>query len=293
MGFFKSLFGKEETSEEKQEQKEQYNFEVLTYDGTQALRVGKVDFGIACLNRALDIKEDEDTRRTLASAYLHNDDLESAQEQYEKLCELCPEEPSYPISLAEVLFQLEDYDKMQEACHRALDINNALAMPHYQLAKMAKAQGNHEQAVEEASAAICAKEDYAEAYQLRAEALFALKQVEDAERDVDFLLEHSYDTDEVLQQKALICEAQNKDDDAILYYNKVLKENPFVPSAYIGLSGIYKKLGREEEAKKTMEEAIEQLGVNPEEVKGLGDDEFVSMEEYMKNAYNALNPFGL
>ena len=96
-----------------------------------------------------------------------------------------------------------------------------------------------------------------------------------------------------LQQKALICEAQNKDDDAILYYNKVLKENPFVPSAYIGLSGIYKKLGREEEAKKTMEEAIEQLGVNPEEVKGLGDDEFVSMEEYMKNAYNALNPFGL
>ena len=42
-----------------------------------------------------------------------------------------------------------------------------------------------------------------------------------------------------------------------------------------------------------MEEAIEQLGVNPEEVKGLGDDEFVSMEEYMKNAYNALNPFGL
>ena len=40
-------------------------------------------------------------------------------------------------------------------------------------------------------------------------------------------------------------------------------------------------------------EAIEQLGVNPEEVKGLGDDEFVSMEEYMKNAYNALNPFGL
>ena len=94
MGFFKSLFGKEETPEEKQEQKEQYNFEVLTYDGTQALRVGKVDFGIACLNRALDIKEDEDTRRTLASAYLHNDDLESAQEQYEKLCELCPEEPS-------------------------------------------------------------------------------------------------------------------------------------------------------------------------------------------------------
>jgi hypothetical protein len=39
MGFFKSLFGKEETPEEKQEQKEQYNFEVLTYDGTQALRV--------------------------------------------------------------------------------------------------------------------------------------------------------------------------------------------------------------------------------------------------------------
>ena len=76
MGFFKSLFGKEETPEEKQEQKEQYNFEVLTYDGTQALRVGKVDFGIACLNRALEIKEDEDTRRTLASAYLHNDDLE-------------------------------------------------------------------------------------------------------------------------------------------------------------------------------------------------------------------------
>ena len=29
MGFFKSLFGKEETPEEKQEQKEQYNFLAL------------------------------------------------------------------------------------------------------------------------------------------------------------------------------------------------------------------------------------------------------------------------
>ena len=85
MGFFKSLFGKEESPEEKQEQSEQYQFEVLTYDGTQALRVGKVDYGIACLTRALEIKEDEDARRTLASALLHKDDLEGAQEQYEKL----------------------------------------------------------------------------------------------------------------------------------------------------------------------------------------------------------------
>ena len=293
MGFFKSLFGKEESPEEKQEQSEQYQFEVLTYDGTQALRVGKVDYGIACLTRALEIKEDEDARRTLASALLHKDDLEGAQEQYEKLCELYPHEAAYPIALAEVLYQQEEYDMMQMACQRALDINSELAMPHYLLAMKATAQDHYEQAVEEATAAIEAKNDYADAYQVRAEALFALKQVEEAEHDVDFLLEHGCDTDEVLQQKALICEAQNKNEDAILYYNKVLKENPFFPTAYIGLSGIYKKLGREEEARKTMAEAMEQLGVNPEDAKGLAEGEFVSMEEYMKNAYNAINPFGL
>lgn len=294
MGFFKTLFGgKETTAEEKQEQKEQYNFEVLTYDGTQALRIGKTDYAIACLERALSIREDEETRRSLARAYTHADNLEKAAEQYAILSQNVPENASYPLAEAETYFQLERYEEMEKACQHALAIDAQLAMPHYFIARGAKAQEEQQKAIDEATLALEAKPDYDEARLLRAESYTALRQYAEAEADIDILLACETVSDDVLMQKAAICTATERDEEAIDYYQRVIEQNPFIPAAYIALSAVQKKQGRHADAAKTISDAIEQLGADPADAERLSQTEFTSIDDYMRNAYNALNPYQL
>ena len=114
------------------------------------MQVGKTDYAIACLERALTIRnDDEETRYRLAQAYAQKDRLEDAAEQFEHLCLLAPDNAVYPLSLADLCFQQELYDEMEQACRRALDINPELAMPHYLLAKKAFSNGEWAQAADE------------------------------------------------------------------------------------------------------------------------------------------------
>ena len=68
MGFFKTLFsGKEESEEEKDAKRQENNFDVLKFDGIQALRIGRADYAIACLTHALDIKADAEAQTYLVT----------------------------------------------------------------------------------------------------------------------------------------------------------------------------------------------------------------------------------
>ena len=296
MGFFKTLFGgKEETPEQKEEQKEQYNFEVLTYDAVQALHVGKTDYAIACLERALDIREDEETRYRLALAYSQKDDLEAAADEYHTLSEMAPDNAAYPIAEADLWFQLEQYEEMKEACQRALSINAELATPHYLLAKLAKAQNDLPTALEHLNQALTAKDDFTEARLLRAEVLKVLNRLDDANADLDQLMEAAGEnvSDDVLLLKSQVMAAMEKNDEAIAFYRQAIDLNPFVPAAYLELSSLYRKTGRGSDADAVIAEAVEQLGVSPEDAEQLQKSEGIDMEEYMRNAYNVLNPYQL
>lgn len=296
MGFFRTLFGgKEETPEQKEEQKEQYNFEVLTYDAMQALRIGKTDYAIACLERALDIRDDEETRYRLALAYSQKDDLEAAADEYHTLADMAPDNAAYPLGEADLRFQLEQYDAMQEACQRALAINAELASPHYLLAKLAIAQNNQSTALDHLDQSLAAKEDYYEARLLRAEVLKALGRLDDADADLDQLMEAAGEdvSDDVLLLKAQVMAAKGQTDDAINFYRQTIDLNPFLPAAYLELSNLYRQTGRGEQADAVIAEAIEQLGVSPEDAEKLQQGEGIDMEEYMRNAYNVLNPYQL
>lgn len=292
MGFFKTLFGgKEDTSNEQEASKQQYNFEVLTYDAVQALHVGKTDYAIACLRRALTIHEDEETRYRLATAYQQKDDLEAAAAEFEQLCSMAPDNATYPLALADTRFQLEQYTQMEQACKTALSIDSTLAMPHYLLAKKAFAQSDWTQAADECTAALAQKDDYAEARLLRAQAFWKMQQADKAEADVLQLMEEEQGTDEVLLLLAQIRASQGQIDEAVELYRNSIDINPFVPAAYIELSSLLKSAGRHAEAASVMDEAVEQLGVSPEDAQLLQQGDGIDMVEYMRNAYNVLNPY--
>ncbi len=266
MELFHLLFGgKKKTEEEKKERKERNNFDVLKYDGAQALRMGKTDYAVACFVRAIGIRDDEETRRWLAAAYMQTYRLEDAAEQYASLCALDAANASYPLALADVLFQLERYEEMERACGAALAIDGRLAMPRHLLAKGAKAQGQDERAVQEATAALAVRDDYAEARLLRAEAYAALQRYAEAEQDVERLLQAGAVADEVLLLKAAICGKQGKYGEAASFYREAIAQNPFIPSAYAGLRDVCRLMGDDAAAERAMADAVEQLGTTPEE----------------------------
>lgn len=322
MGFLKKLFtGKEDTKEEKEEK----DFDILKYDGIKAVSscMCNIDYAISCFEHALNIKEDSETRVYLAKAYSAKGHLEKAAEQYSVLQENEPNEPLHAIRLAQVAFQLENYDLMENACKTALNIDNTLAMPHHLLAMKAKAQGNIMNAIAESTQAIASKEDFYDAYMLRAQVLYNIQQFQEAEKDINFILEHTEPTEETSLLKADISTALGKTEEAKSLYKGIIDYNPFEVKAYIGLCSVLMSDKNLTEAKNIIHEGLEQMPESSELYKTLGgikyiegdkigaaedlkkaleldpeeaeklSGEYTNYKEKMLEAYNTINPYNL
>lgn len=291
MGFFKSLFtGKEETEEEKQEQQKQNQFDVFKYDGIQAQRIGKIDYALECFRRALDLQDDTETRIIYANTLIANDDLEAGAEQLEKVREKNPENISVLLTLADLYFQLEQYEQMETLCNAALQVDDSVAATHYLLAKMYKAKGDMINAVAQCTLAITKQQDapYADAYYLRAQLLMEMQQYTEAEADVDAVLQLDEENDEYLMLKGECCEALQKPEEAKECYLKVKELNPYITKAYIRLGAILMAEGKKDEAAKIVEEGLQ---LAPEELKNV-NGEYSNVEQEMRDAYKAMDPLG-
>lgn len=287
MGFFKTLFtGKEDTEEKKNEQKAQNSFDIFKYDGIQALHIGKTDYAIACFEHALEIQEDTEIHRQYANALLQKNDISGATEELEVILQTKPENKEIILTLAELYYQEEQYEKIIEACNTVINLDASLAAPHYIMAKMYRAKEDYINAIAQATQAITKNTKYNEAYLLRAQVLFAMQQYKEAEVDIDVILSQNPDNDEFLEIKAECCEAQEKIEEAKEHYNKVIELNPFLTKAYIQLGGILTKEGKKEEAAMIVEEGMK---LAPDELKGI-TGEYTNIEEKMHNTYNSINP---
>ncbi|MBO4565146.1 MAG: tetratricopeptide repeat protein [Bacteroidaceae bacterium] len=291
MGFFKTLFtGKEETEEEKQEQKVKNQFDVFKYDGIQAQRIGRMDYALECYKRALDLQDDTETRMIYANALMSMDNLEAAAEQLEKVREKTPEDLNVLLPLAELYFQMEQYEPMETLCNAALQVNDSVAATHYLMAKMYKAKGDMINAVAQCTLAISKQQEapYAEAYYLRAQLLMEMQQFTEAEADIDVVLSLDEENDEYLMLKGECCEALQRPEEAKEYYLKVKELNPYITKAYIRLGAILMAEGKKEEAAKIVEEGLQ---LAPEELKNV-NGEYSNVEQEMRDAYKAMDPLG-
>ena len=279
MGFFKKLFSGEEPSAEEREQKRQENdFDVLKYDGIHALRIGRLTYAIACFTHALDIQEDQETREHLAMAYIRNDDLESAREEFGRLSELHPDDLNYPTNKANLLYELEEYEESREICTDLLERDSSLAFPSYILGLIAKAEDKLDDADENLSFAISKREGFIDAILARSEVRYSKGDYADAMKDIDYLIENEHGSDEVLLQKGLILEAMGETEEAIIYYNNVLSNNPFFISAFGNLASLLIKEGKYDKASEVIEEGLEHndessllIGIRAELKSAMGD----------------------
>lgn len=314
--------GKEESPEEKAQKEARRKFDVLKYDGVRARRIGETDYAIRCFHEALALKKDHETMSYLAEALLNARQPEEAYSVLEELATDCPDNIGVRLSMARVDELLQRFEQMDGNCTAALQIDGGHAGALYLSAKARHALHDDLNAVALLTRAIMADETLADAYLLRARILQGMGSLQEAEADIDHLLQSPEPNEEVMMQKAGLRLQQNDAEQAILYYNKVKTQNPLMGEAYVGLSTAYSVNRQLDRALETMDEALEimpeygdgykergriklllndkagsmddlkkAIEVDPESAKKL-EGKFTNIEQEMNERYRFQNPYG-
>ena len=254
MGIFSSLFGgNKKTDEEK-------NFDILKYDGIRAMRIGKLTYALKCFEEATALREDLETMNHQANTYIRVNRMDDARALLVRMTEIAPEQPLVFQSLASLCYMQEDYKAMNDACQKALALNDQDPGTYFLSAKAAVGMSNGFQAIAMLTKAIMLNEEFVEAYQLRAEVLWQMRQAKDASEDIEKLLALNPDDENALLLKAEIMAVSGDEEGAVKLMNEVLALNPFCEKAYL-LKGSYLL------AKKDADGAIavynEALEINP------------------------------
>lgn len=295
MGFLKTLFsGKVETPEEKKKEVESKNFDVLKYDGVKALRAGDPAHAVELFQHALTMQEDLEIRDYLSQALIHVDRLEEAYEQLEKLYEAEPENVQLLVRMTDVAFMMEDYDRMEELCEKAMLIDKDNPMLLMLYARACIGRGDLVNAVAMLTKAISMREDYGEAYLMRGDTLLEMGDVTSADEDAKWLEEHTSGIEEVSMLNARVEERKGNHQKAISYYDQVIKANPFHASAFEERGKIKLALGDKEGADADMRTLLE---IEPQRAEGVnGEFSAEGTEDIAKKveqAYRNSNPFGI
>ena len=234
MGIFSSLFGGNKTPEENKEK----NFDILKYDGIRAMRIGKLVYALKCFEEATAIKEDLETMQHQANTYVRMNRMDDARQLMVRMTELAPNQPLVFQSLASLCYMQEDYPAMNEACQKALALNDQDPSTYFLSAKAAVGLNNGIQAIAMLTKAIILNEEFVEAYQMRAEILWAMRQAKDANEDIEKLLSMNPEDENALLLKAEIMAVSGAEEQALEIIDQVLALNPFCEKAYL-LKGSY------------------------------------------------------
>ena len=234
MGIFSSLFGGNKTPEENKEK----NFDILKYDGIRAMRIGKLVYALKCFEEATAIKEDLETMQHQANTYVRMNRMDDARQLMVRMTELAPNQPLVFQSLASLCYMQEDYPAMNEACQKALALNDQDPSTYFLSAKAAVGLNNGIQAIAMLTKAIMLNEEFVEAYQMRAEILWTMRQAKDANEDIEKLLSMNPEDENALLLKAEIMAVSGAEEQALEVIDQVLALNPFCEKAYL-LKGSY------------------------------------------------------
>ena len=232
MGIFSSLFGGSKKTEEEK------NFDILKYDGIRAMRIGKLTYALKCFEEATAIQEDLETMQHQANTYIRVNRMDDARQLMNRMTEIASDQPLVFQSLASLCYIQEDYKGMDEACRKALALNDQDPATYFLSAKAAVGLSNGIQAIAMLTKAIMLNEEFVEAYQMRAEILWTMRQAKDANEDIEKLLSMNPEDENALLLKGEILAVSGEEEKALELIDQVLALNPFSEKAYI-LKGSY------------------------------------------------------
>ena len=292
MGFWKSFFGGEEQNpEEEKRDAEAKQFDLMKYDGVKAMRIGQFEYAEKCFREALKVHEDLEIHDYLSQTLMHLNRLQESLEELLLISREQPDNQSVILQAAHVAYMLEDYAQMHSLAEQAQALDPENATAYYQMAQADLGLGDLVNGIAQLTKAIVLNENYGDARLLRSKTLLMMGDLDGAEQDANWLLEHTEDEEDVLLTVARIAHAKGNDDDALNIYNKVIDVNPFQIDAYRERGQIKFDRGDKDGAQEDMQKVLE---LNPNETADVnGDYSAEGVEQQVKRAYSNMNPFGI
>lgn len=258
MDFLKKIFGNEPANDEEKNQKSKNkNFDILKYDGLRALQNGQPDYARTCLEHALTIKEDPEALGFLAQTLLHLHENEEALGVLRRIAELMPDNAQAHLNVSRIAGRIKDYPTMESAADQALKIEEKNAEALCLKAEARRANGDLLNGIALLTQATMYNPNLETAYLQRAEILMQMGQLQNAEEDIDYLLEHFDLKEDYLIRKAELRHMQNDLKQAAEYYIQIKNINPFSREAYLGLCRTYSDNHQLDKALETANEAID------------------------------------
>lgn len=229
MGFLKSLFSSSKAAnpEEERVKNDQKNFDILKYDGVRAQKMGRMPYAIKCFTEALNIHEDFETMTYLVNAYIVSNNQEKALEIVDRMVELEPDHINSLLTRVNILFLLDKDAEAIPVCQHVVELDATNHLPHYLMAKAKKTTGDLLGAVADLTKSVALKEDFLEAYLLRAELLLLMSQLKEALADAEKVIESAPEEESAYLLRGRIQEAQGKSEEAMADFERVLELNPF------------------------------------------------------------------
>jgi tetratricopeptide (TPR) repeat protein len=292
MNFFKALFSNKETDKEEQANEASKKFEAFKSDGMVALKTNQTKLAVEFFHKALAIHSDDlECVDYLSQALIAEGTLTEAYEQLQTLAKAKPDNQLVFIRMANVAYMMEDYHSMADACEKAMLIDKDNALVMYLYGRACIGQGDTSNGIAMLSKAILLKNDYYDAYLLRGETLLKNGNVDEAEEDADFLLQHTDNIEDILLLKARIEQNKGNKEEAIKWFGKVIDANPFCIDAFKERAALRKEIGDEVGADEDLKMLHELAHENADNEK-VEEDKNFNIESVVNKAYKN-NPLGI
>lgn len=314
MGFFSSIFGTPQTSEEGK-------FDTLRDDGVRAMQMGELPYAEKCLKAALELRDDDKARGFLAEVYLHMGRYAEALPLLETLCAAHPDDKELNLLWAQTLGKLENWEKEREVCAALLAADAQDARALYLSAQAEKGLGDYLTAIVHLTQCTTLRPEFYSARLLRAQVLEAMGQWNEVLADTEVLVETNPENEEYKFYHARALSHVGRDEDAIAQFEAVLQLNPFNREATLCLGELYERTTRRDKALALYTDAIELMPDFAEAYKARGgvkhqlkddagaaddlkrslelapekaaelDGEYTNVENEMNQRYRNLNPY--
>lgn len=246
------------------------NFDLLKYDGIRAMRMGKADYAEQCFVRALDIRDDAETLRHLASLYAATGRGGDAVATLARLVEVEPQAADAMVMMAGLLYASGDFEESRRQAQAALAVDGDNAEALLALGKADWRLGDELAAIADLTRAIGAREGYIEAVLTRAEVLAAMRQPVEALADVETALGIDGESEQALMLKGRLLVLTGDAAGAVAAWDALVAVNPFNFDAYVAKAETLTDQGKPAEAVVVIDEALELSSSVPQLYKARG-----------------------
>lgn len=292
MGFWKIMFGGglSDSDEEKRNEDER-KFDLLKYDGVKALQMNQTDYAVKCFRETLKVKEDLETRDYLSQALIRLGRFDEALAELESMLSLTRQSPVISARMGHVAYMMEDYDRLEAIAHQAIEADAQNAHAYYMLAQASLGKESMAEAVAQLTQSLALDDAQENVHLLRAQTLMRMGAPANAADDAAWLAENAADEEDALMLLARFATMMGQNDEAENRFSQVIDQNPFNVDAYRERGRLRYERGDKQGAEEDVQKVLE---LCPEELDGVnGNYEAEGVEQMMKRAYTAINPFGL